>query len=93
MIWSLLAFTIVAATKYLTALRLRNLKEKIHRDQRTAEDLKRELTQVAEKESDLKTQTEQLVSKATALQNIVSNLERSLHKTHSKGNDQASSLS
>lgn len=85
MIWSLLAFTIVAATKYLTSLRLRNLRERIHRDQRDAEELKRTLDQAAEKETELKTQTDQLVSKATALQNIVSNLERSLQKSRSEG--------
>lgn len=83
MIWSLLAFTIVAATKYLTSLRLRNLRERIHRDQRDAEELKRTLDQAAEKESDLKTQTEQFVTKATALQNIVANLEHSLQKSRS----------
>ncbi len=80
MIWSILTFILVALTKYLTSLRLRNLRDKVQRDQRVADDLRKQLTEVAEKESTLKDETEQLMGKASTLHNIVSNLERSLEK-------------
>ena len=81
MIWAILTFLLVALTKYLTSLRLRNLRDKIQRDQRIADDLRKQLTEVAEKESILKDETEQLMSKASTLHNIVSNLERSLERS------------
>lgn len=80
MIWAILTFILVALTKYLTSLRLRNLRDKVQRDQRVADDLRKQLTEVAEKESTLKDETEQLMGKDSTLHNIVSNLERSLEK-------------
>lgn len=81
MLWALLAFLVVATTKYLTSLRLRKLSEQIVKDRQTTEELRTVLSQVAEKESILKTQTEELVNKVTVLNNIVSTLERSVQRS------------
>ena len=81
MLWALLAFLVVATTKYLTSLRLRKLSEQIFKDRQTTEELRTVLSQVAEKESILKTQTEELVNKVTVLNNIVSTLERAVPRS------------
>ena len=65
-------FILVGLTKYLTSLRLRNL--------RVADDLRKQLSEVVEKETVLKDETEKLMSKANTLHNIVVNLERSLER-------------
>lgn len=78
MIWAALAFLLVASTKYLTSTRLRNLRDRMQRERQGADDLRRQLSQVAEKESVLKSQTDQLVQKVTHLTSIVANLERAL---------------
>jgi uncharacterized protein YlxW (UPF0749 family) len=75
MIWAILIFLLVALTKYFTSLRLRKL-----RDQRTTDDLRKQLNEVAEKESTLKNETETLMSKVSIMHNIVLNLERSLER-------------
>ena len=59
MIWAILTFILVALTKYLTSLRLRslrlrNLRDKVQRDQRAADDLRKQLSEVAEKETVLR---------------------------------------
>ena len=79
-LWAFLAFLVVALTKYMTSLRLRNLQERIHKDQQDANELKRQLTLVAEKESQLKAEIEVVQAKLTALNNINTNLERQYNK-------------
>lgn len=83
MLWALLAFLVVGATKYFTSLRLRKLREQVFKDRQMTEELRTVLSQVAEKESYLKTQTEELVNKVTVLNNIVSTLERSVPRSGS----------
>ena len=80
LIWAFLAFIVVAITKYLTALRLRKLREHREKDYQSASDLRRVLDQVSEKEDNLKTETEMLRTKLTAMRNVVVNLERMLQK-------------
>jgi hypothetical protein len=83
MLWAILAFVIVAATKYRTSLRLRTLRERMQQDQRATDDLRRKLGQVAQNEDVLRAQTGALVAKVTALHNVVQNLERKLSKASS----------
>ena len=80
MIWAILIFLLVALTKYFTSLRLRKLRDQVQRDQRITDDLRKQLTEVAEKESTLKNETETLMSKVSIMYNIVLNLERSLER-------------
>lgn len=80
MIWAVLTFILVGLTKYLTSLRLRNLRDKVQSDQRDADDLRKQLSEVVEKETVLKDETEKLMGKANTLHNIVVNLERSLER-------------
>ncbi len=80
MIWAILTFLLVALTKYYTSLRLRKLHDKVQHDQSITDDLRKQLTEVAEKESTLKDETEALMSKASIMHNIVTNLELSLNK-------------
>jgi predicted nucleic acid-binding Zn-ribbon protein len=63
-----------------TSLRLRNLRDKVQSDQRDADDLRKQLSEVVEKETVLKDETEKLMGKANTLHNIVVNLERSLER-------------
>ena len=74
MFWAVPTFILVGLTKYLTSLRLRNLRDKVQSDQRDADDLRKQLSEVVEKETVLKDQTEKLMSKANTLLNIVVNL-------------------
>jgi len=80
MIWAVLTFIVVGLTKYLTSLRLRNLRDKVQSDQRDADDLRKQLSEVVEKETVLKDETEKLMGKANTLHNIVVNIERSLER-------------
>ena len=80
MIWAVLTFILVGLTKYLTSLRLRNLRDKVQSDQRDADDLRKQLSEVVEKETALRDETEKLMSKENTLHNIVVNLERSLER-------------
>ena len=77
MIWAALTFILVGLTKYLTSLRLRNFRDKVQSDQRDADDLRKQLSEVVEKETVLKDETEKLMGKAKTLHNIVINIERS----------------
>ena len=54
MLWTILTGLLVALTKYLTSLRLRNLRDKIQKDQKDASSLKQQLFDVSEKEELLK---------------------------------------
>ena len=81
MTWAVLTFILVGLTKYLTWLRLRNLRDKVQSDdQRDADDLHKQLSEVVEKETVQKDETEKLMSKANTLHNIVVNLERALER-------------
>ena len=80
MIWAILIFLLVALTKYFTSLRLRKLSNQAQRYQRITDDLRKQLNEVAEKESTLKNETETLMGKVSIMHNIVSNLERSLER-------------
>ena len=80
MIWAVLTFILIGLTKYLTSLRLRSLRDKVQSDQRDADDLRKQLSEVVEKETVLKDETEKLMGKANTLHNIVVNLERSLER-------------
>lgn len=82
--WVVLGFLVVAVTKYLTSLRLRGLAERMHREHADANELRHALVQAEERETALKTETEKLHAKVSALRNIVANLERSLSR-HSRG--------
>ena len=81
MIWAFLACLLVAVTKYFTSQRLRNLLEKIQKDQQDTEELREVLSQAADKENLLKSQNENLTSRITALQNIIVNIEKALIKS------------
>ena len=80
MIWTLLTFLLVALTKYITSLRLRNLRDKVQLDQQVADELRKKLTEFVEKESILKDEAEQLMDKANTMHYIISNIERSIVK-------------
>ena len=84
MIWTLLTFLLVALTKYITSLRLRNLRDKVQQDQQVADELRKKLTEFVEKESILKDEAEQLMGKASTMHNIILNTERSIEKTVEK---------
>ena len=81
MLWALLAFIIVGSTKYVTSVRLRALHDRMHEDHEVAEDLRRQLSQVADKRELLRSQTEILAAKVNALTNVVQNLERTLSRS------------
>lgn len=71
---------VVAATKYLTAIRLRGLTQRMQREHQDAIDLREVLTQASERESELKSETGDLQAKITALRSAVGNIERSLQQ-------------
>ena len=75
------AFLVVAITKYLTALRLRKLRERREKDQQSASDLRQMIDQASETENALKSETETFRTKLIAMRNVVLNLEKSLQKT------------
>ena len=78
--WLVVGFLIMALTKYLTAVRLRTLAERAQRDQQESTELRYVLVAAEEKESKLKTETERLQAKLTALRNVISNLQRSIQR-------------
>ena len=80
-VWVFLGFLIVATTKYLTSIRLRSLAEKMHREQQDANVLKSALVQAEEEESQLQTETDGLLSKLSALRNVLSNLEKQITRS------------
>ena len=56
------------------------MRDKVQSDQRDADDLRKQLSEVVDKETALKDETEKLMCKANTLHNIVVNLERSLER-------------
>lgn len=80
MIWTILTCLLVALTKYLTSVRLRNLRDKIQKDQKDASDLKRLLFEASEKGDLLESERDILMNKAAALHTVLSNLERSMQR-------------
>lgn len=79
-IWVVLGFLVVAITKYATSVRLRHLTERVYQDQQDASQLRYKLVEAEEKENQLKSETDRLHAKVTALRNVVSNLEKSLQR-------------
>ena len=78
MIWAVLAFLLVAVTKYLTAIRLRRVRDQLEADHQAADELRQLLGQVAEKEGLLRAQAESLMAKQAALHKVVVSLEHAL---------------
>ena len=78
--WAVLSFLVVAVTKYLTSVRLRRLRERIHKDQEDANELQRVLNTASEKEGQVKAENDELLAKLTAMRNINVNLERTLNR-------------
>ena len=78
--WVVLGFLVVAVTKYLTSMRLRGMAERMQRDQQESTELRYVLVEAEEKESKLKTETDRLQTKLTALRNVVTNLQRSVNR-------------
>ena len=78
--WGILGLVVVAATKYLTATRLRSLTQRMQREHQDANDLKDVLVQASERESELKSEIGALQAKITALRSTVGNIERSLQE-------------
>jgi hypothetical protein len=66
-------------------VRLRNLRDKIQKDQKGASDLKRLLFEASEKGELLDSERNKLFAKVASLHIVVSNLERSLQKGTSTG--------
>ena len=84
--WIVVGFLIMALTKYLTSVRIRTLTERVHRDQQESTELRYVLVEAEEKESKLKSETEKLQAKLTALRNVVATLQRSVqHGKRSTG--------
>jgi predicted nucleic acid-binding Zn-ribbon protein len=79
-IWVVVAFLLVATTKYFTSLRLRGLQEKMQREQQNATDMKIALDQVSEREGKLREDLEKAQARLTTMRNVVANLERTLQK-------------
>lgn len=79
-IWVILGFLLIATTKYLTSLRLRNLQEKMQREHQTATNLKQTLERVAQQEIQIKEDIEKVQARLTTMRNIVGNLERVVQK-------------
>ena len=75
----------MALTKYLTSVRIRTLTERVHRDQQESTELRYVLVEAEEKESKLKSETEKLQAKLTALRNVVGNLQRSVQRSKRSG--------
>ncbi|MFC1526719.1 hypothetical protein ACFL6X_07920 [Candidatus Latescibacterota bacterium] len=84
-VWVVLGFLLVATTKYLCSLRLRNLAEKMQRDQQDTSELRYQLVQAEEREHQLKSETDRLQAKLAAMRSVVANLEKSLQRFTSTG--------
>ncbi len=84
--WALLGVLVVAVTKYLTSVRLRGLTDRMHREHADTSELRQELIQVEEKESQLNKEAERLDRKVQGMRSVVGNLERSLQR-HSRSAD------
>ena len=72
--WVVLGIVVASITKYLTAVRLRGLAEKVQREHKDADDLRHVLVQHSERESLLKSDTGRLEAKLSALRNAVISL-------------------
>ncbi len=76
MIWLLIVFALIALTKYLTSLRLRNLRDKIQKDQKDATDLRQLFISAVEKDEILEAERDKLMKKSVALHSVITNLKR-----------------
>lgn len=76
MIWLLIVFSLIAVTKYLTSLRLRNLRDKIQKDQKDATDLRQLFISAVEKDEVLEAERDKLMKKSVALHTVVNNMKK-----------------
>ena len=74
----LLTFALVALTKYVTSIRLRNLRDKIRKDQSEAERLRHLLFQSIESEEIIEKEKKDLTLKMSAFCGLIANLHSSL---------------
>lgn len=77
-IWPLLTFALVALTKYVPSIRLRNLRDKIRKDQSEAERLRHLLFQSIESEEIIEKEKKDLTLKMSAFRGLIANLHSSL---------------
>jgi len=84
--WVVLGILVVAITKYLTSVRLRGLTDRMYREHANTSELRQELVQVEEKETQLSKEAERLDRKVQGMRSVVGNLERSLQR-HSRSSD------
>ena len=77
-IWPLLTFALVALNKYVTSIRLRNLRDKIRKDQSEAERLRHLLFQSTESEEIIEKEKKDLTLKMSAFRGLIANLHSSL---------------
>ena len=73
-IWPLLTFALVALTKYVTSIRLRNLREKRRKDRSEAERLRHLLLQSIESEEVIEKEKKDLTLKMSAFRGLIANL-------------------
>ena len=83
--WIVVGFLIMSLTKYLTSVRIRTLTERVQRDQQESTELRYVLVEAEEKESKLKSETEKLQAKLTALRNVVGSLQKSVQRSKRSG--------
>lgn len=76
MIWLIIVFALIALTKYLTSIRLRNLRDKIHKDQKDATDLRQLFISAVEKDEILEADRDKLMKKSAALHSVINNLKK-----------------
>ncbi len=78
MLWTLLTFTLVILTKYATSIRLRKLRDKIHRDQQDASELRTKLEETVEREEMVEKEQQSLRKKVATLHTVIANLQNAL---------------
>lgn len=77
-IWPLLTFALVALTKYVTSIRLRNLRDKIRKDLSEADDLRHLLFQSIESKEIIETEKKELTQRMGAFRDLIANLHSAL---------------
>jgi len=77
MIWTILAALAVLATKFVTALRLKDLKAKLEAVQPDIEELRQKVAEAEDEVADLRMREEATETKLTHLKGVVQYLETS----------------
>lgn len=80
MVWTLLAFLCVLATKFLTSVRLRGLKARLEATQPRIDEMRAKLSEAEEQLQIYRLQVDQKVELINALQDVVRLLEDSTRK-------------